>query len=107
MIDSMRAWPAMATLLALAACATYAPTPFWTIREAAFRDLKPGVSTREDVRKQIGVPLSEMHFPRQDEDVWEYRYLEGATVTMTAYLYFDSQGVYKNIFHLYVPRTLR
>lgn len=107
MIKPMRAWLIMAALLSLSACTSYAPTPWWTIRETAFKDLKPGVTTREDVRKQVGVPLSEMYFPRQEEDVWEYRYLEGTTVAMIAYVYFDSKGVYKHTFHMVVSRNRR
>jgi hypothetical protein len=106
-LKPMRAWLAMAALLSLAACTSYAPTPFWTIRETAFKGLTPGVTTKEDVRKQVGVPLSEMYFPRQEEDVWEYRYLEGTTVVMIAYVYFDSKGVYKHTFHMYVSRNRR
>lgn len=83
----------------LAACAgvSYNPTPFWTIHDSAFKSLKPGVSTKDDVRKLIGaVPLTESHFPRLDEDVWEYRYLEGTTIVMLAYLHFDPNGVLKS-----------
>jgi len=93
-----------ALLLVLAACATGPrPTPFWEVPQSAFGTLKPGVSTREDVRSRIGVPQTEMHFPRQNEDVWEYRYLEGTTVRMLAYVYFDAKGVYKYSAHLLDP----
>jgi outer membrane protein assembly factor BamE (lipoprotein component of BamABCDE complex) len=88
---------ATALLVLMAGCATtgYAPTPFWSIREAAFKELKPGTTTKEDVRRQIGIPLTESHFPRQNEDVWEYRYLEGATIRMLADVYFDANGIYR------------
>ena len=86
--------------LFLPACAgplPYNPTPWWTIHESAFRKLKPGVSTKEDVRRDIGVPLTESHFPRLNEDVWEYRYLEGTTIVMLAYVHFDAtSGVLKS-----------
>jgi hypothetical protein len=107
MIRPMHFCSMMAAVLSLAACTSYAPTPWWTIRETAFKDLKPGVTTGEEVRRQVGVPLSEMYFPRQEEDVWEYRYLEGETVPMIAYVYFDSKGVYKHTFHMYVSRNRR
>jgi outer membrane protein assembly factor BamE (lipoprotein component of BamABCDE complex) len=87
---------AAAVLALVAGCATgYAPTPYWTIRDTAFDGLRPGLSTKADVRKALGVPLSEMNFPRQREDVWEYRYLEGTTRVALAYVHFDPQGVYK------------
>jgi hypothetical protein len=87
---------AIALLCFLTGCATaYAPTPFWTIRESAFKELKSGSSTKEDVRRQIGVPMTESHFPRQNEDVWEYRYLEGSTIRMLADVHFDANGIYR------------
>lgn len=92
--------PAAAVSLVLTACAgfpptSYNPTPWWTIHTPAFANLKPGVSTKEDVRKQVGIPLSEMHFPRLNEDAWEYRYLDGTTIVMLAYVHFDPNGVLK------------
>jgi outer membrane protein assembly factor BamE (lipoprotein component of BamABCDE complex) len=97
----------LASLLSLAGCAgyfpPYSPTPWWTIRETAFTNLKPGVTTKEEVRKLVGIPLSEMHFPRQNEDVWEYRYLEGTTIIMIAYVHFGPDGVYKFLFHMLDP----
>jgi hypothetical protein len=51
----------------------YAPTLYTSIHAPAFASLKPGVSTKEDVRKGVGVPLTESHFPRLNEDVWEFR----------------------------------
>jgi len=87
---------AAALLYLLAGCATgYAPTPFWTIRPGAFKELIPGSTTKDDVRRQIGVPVTESHFPRQNEDVWEYRYLEGSTIRMLADVYFDANGFYR------------
>jgi len=91
-------------VLALSACATGpAPTPYWEIRESAFSELKPGASTRDDVRSQIGVPFLETHFPRQNEDVWEYRYLHGTTVRMLAAVYFDANGMFKYTAHMLDP----
>jgi len=83
-------------LFFLSACATsYAPTPFWNIRNAAFKELKAGITTKEDVRRQIGVPLAESHFPGRTRMFWEYRYLEGSTMRMLAYVHFDANGIYK------------
>ncbi len=92
---------ASAVLLSLAACAGYAPTsgysptPYWTIHTPAFANLKPGVTTKAEVRKQVGVPLTETTFPRQGDEVWEYRYIDGTTIVMLAYVHFDSHGVFR------------
>lgn len=75
-------------------CAGYNPTPYWTIKDSAFRSLKPGATTKAEVRNLIGTPLLESSFPRQGEDVWDYRYLDG-TIVMLAYVHFDSRGVVK------------
>jgi outer membrane protein assembly factor BamE (lipoprotein component of BamABCDE complex) len=89
---------AAATTVLLAACAgSYNPTLYTSIHDGAFASLKPGTTSKEDVRKQIGIPLTESHFPRLNEDVWEYRYIEGTTVVMLAYVHFDANtGVLKS-----------
>jgi len=96
-------WLAMAALLFLAACAAnipaYSPTPWWTIKEANFASLKPGVTTKAEVRQLIGAPLLEINFPRKNEEAWEYRYLQGTTTIMLAYVHFGPNGIYKYSFH--------
>jgi outer membrane protein assembly factor BamE (lipoprotein component of BamABCDE complex) len=82
-------------LFSLTACTTYSPTPFWEIKESAFASLKPGISTKADVRSQVGIPLEEGVYPRQGTETWDYRYIEGSTVRMLAHVYFDSNGIYK------------
>lgn len=93
----------MAGLFLLAACAgtitAYSPTDWWTIKEANFAGLKPGVTTKAEVRQLIGAPLLEINFPRQNEEVWEYRYLQGAATVMLGYVHFGPDGVYKRTFH--------
>ena len=88
-----------AVLLSLTACAGYAPgtvpTPYWSIHTPAFDNLKPGVTTKADVRRQVGIPLTEMTFQRQKDEVWEYRYLDGSTIVMLAYVHFDPNGSFK------------
>jgi outer membrane protein assembly factor BamE (lipoprotein component of BamABCDE complex) len=94
----------VAAVVSLAGCATaYAPTPFWNIRDSAFAGLKPGATTKADVLRVVGVPLTEEHFPRQNEDVWEYRYLHGTTVRMLAYVHFNPNGVYTFSDHFLDP----
>jgi hypothetical protein len=91
-----------AAALFLTACAGmspsgYAPTLYTSIHTAAFTGLKPGTSTKEDVRKQVGIPLTESRFPRLNEDVWEYRYIDGTSLVMLAYVHFDAgTGVLKS-----------
>ena len=100
----MRLSLTLAAPLLLAACATgYRPTPYWTIHDTNFNSLQPGVTTKEDVRKAVGEPLLQMHFARQDEDVWDYRYIEGTTMVSLAYLYFTPQGVLKHWEHFLDP----
>ena len=82
-------------LCLLAGCAgDPAVKPWWTIREADFRQFQPGKATKADVRMALGTANLEMTFPRQGEEVWDYRYPDGA-MRMLAWVYFDSQGVYK------------
>jgi outer membrane protein assembly factor BamE (lipoprotein component of BamABCDE complex) len=98
-----RSFSASAILVALAACAGYSPTPYWSLHTPAFDNLKPGVTTQAEVRKQIGAPLTETTFQRKNEVVWEYRYLDGTTIVMLAYLHFDPNGVFKYAEHMLDP----
>ncbi len=84
----------LTALFSLTACAGYSPTPFWEIKESAFASLKPGITTKADVRTQIGIPSEEGIYPRQGVETWDYRYLGGTTVRMLAHVYFDSNGIY-------------
>ncbi|MBI4293526.1 MAG: outer membrane protein assembly factor BamE [Betaproteobacteria bacterium] len=81
----------------------YSPTPYWLVKEAAFANLKPGTSTRDDVLRELGVPMLKSQFPRQAEEVWEYRYLQGTATFMLAHVYFDSKGTYKYSSHMLDP----
>ncbi len=83
-------------LLLLDACATdFHPTPYWMMHESQFRALVAGKTTRDDVLRQIGIPWMDSYFPRQKEEVLEYRYLDASTTRMLAYVYFDANGIYK------------
>jgi outer membrane protein assembly factor BamE (lipoprotein component of BamABCDE complex) len=94
---------ASAVLLALAACTGYSPTPYWSIHTPAFANLKPGVTTQAEVRQQVGTPLTETTFRRKNEQVWEYRYLDGTTIVMLADLHFDPNGVFQYAEHRLDP----
>jgi hypothetical protein len=102
-----RSLSASAVILSLTACAGYAPgslpTPYWRIHTPSFDNLKPGVTTKAEVRKQVGTPLTETSFRRKNEDVWEYRYVDGSTIIMLAYVHFDPSGVFKYAEHYLDP----
>jgi len=88
----------------LGACATgYHPTPYWMMQESQFSALVPGKATKDQVMKDIGVPLMQSFFPRQNEEVWEYRYLDGSATRMLAYVYFTPEGVYKYSYRILDP----
>ncbi len=83
--------------------AGYSPTPYWMVKETAFNNLKSGATTKDDVLREVGVPLLKSFFPRQAEEVWDYRYLQGTATFMLAYVYFDSKGTYKFSSHMLDP----
>lgn len=86
---------ATVSLCLLAGCALDpAVKPWWTLREANFLQLQPGKVSKAEVRTALGGALAEMTFPHQGEEVWDYRYPDGAMV-MLAWVYFDARGVYK------------
>jgi outer membrane protein assembly factor BamE (lipoprotein component of BamABCDE complex) len=76
----------------LAGCAPYHQgRDWWTLDSRTFASIQPGTTTRSDVERDLGRPLLAMNFPRQQEQVWDYRYLNG-TFTYVAELHFDEQG---------------
>ncbi len=88
----------------ISACATnYQFTPYWMIHEEDFDRLIPGKTTKEQVLKNIGIPMVQQNFPRQKEEVWEYRYLLGSATRMLAYVYFGPNGVYKYSYRILDP----
>lgn len=89
---------ALAASVFLSACATsYSPTAFWEVKESALMALKAGVTTKDEVLKQVGKPEFTASFPNIGVEVWDYRYLEGKTRRMIAYVYFDTRGVFKHV----------
>jgi hypothetical protein len=93
---SLRRGLCVAILLVLAAGCAMDPAakPWWTLREANLRQLQSGKATKADVQALLGKPISEMSFPRQGEDVWDIRFVDG-TIVMHAWVYYDTHGVYK------------
>jgi hypothetical protein len=96
MVQVLKGLAAIAvSLCILAGCALDpAVKPWWTLREANFLQLQPGKMNKAEVRTALGRALAEVAFPRQGEEVWDYRYPDGAMV-MLAWVYFDARGVYK------------
>ena len=84
-----------AAVLLMSGCATNpGMKDWWTLREANFRELRPGQSTKADAVRMLGAPLQQMQFPNQMEEVWDYVYPD-QSFTMLAWVYFDAQGTYK------------
>lgn len=84
-------------LAALSACASpegmgwrEGVRPKWTLKEADFAPIKPQ-TTKEEVERLVGKPVSTMTFPRKPEEVWDYRYMLGPQ-TYGASIHFDMQG---------------
>jgi len=82
---------ALATAM-LAGCATYRQgSDWWTLGPDTFASIQPGTTSKEDVERKLGRPLLAINFPRQQDEVWDYRFLNG-TFTYVAELHFDEQG---------------
>ena len=90
-----RLWIVAAAALLLSGC-TSVPgmKDWWTLREADFRALRPGVSTQAETIRILGTPYQRMQFPNQNEEVWDYLYPD-QSFTMLAWVYFDAQGIYR------------
>jgi outer membrane protein assembly factor BamE (lipoprotein component of BamABCDE complex) len=76
----------------LAGCSTYHQgRDWWTVNPQTIASIQPGATSKGDVERQLGRPLLAMNFARQQEEVWDYRYLNG-TFTYVAEMHFDPQG---------------
>lgn len=59
-----------------------------------FARLRPGVTTREEVRRLLGTPTRQTVFDRRGETVWDYRYHDPASGFAHAlHVVFDARGV--------------
>jgi outer membrane protein assembly factor BamE (lipoprotein component of BamABCDE complex) len=89
-----RLFPALVVLLALVGCVTDPGVrPSWTLSDADFRQLRPGMTTAE-VEKSIGKPLLKTTFARLQEEVWDYNYLN-AQLRMRSSVHFNLRGEMK------------
>jgi outer membrane protein assembly factor BamE (lipoprotein component of BamABCDE complex) len=81
----------------LAGCAAHRQVrDWWTLSEQSFSGIRPGATDKADVERQVGAPVMVTSFPRQDEEVWDYRYLNG-TREYAAEVHFDAQGKAKYV----------
>jgi outer membrane protein assembly factor BamE (lipoprotein component of BamABCDE complex) len=83
---------ALAAAAALAGCATQEGVrPKWTLRGGDFASISPQKTSKQDVERLVGKPLTTMVFARLGEEVWDYRYMDGVK-THIAEIHFDMQG---------------
>ena len=79
------------TAVALAGCASHQQgKAYWSLSEESFAPITSS-TTKDDVERLMGKPLLASTFPRQGEEVWDYRYLDGVRVYV-AEVHFDLQG---------------
>ena len=65
----------------LAGCASYQQgRPYYTLKASDFTPLAGAPTTKADVERMYGRPLTAMTFRRQGEEVWDYRFLNGTFV---------------------------
>jgi len=64
--------------------------PKWTLKQSDFNPITPQ-TTKQDVERRLGKPLVATRFPRLQEEVWDYRYMDGVQ-TSVAEIHFDEQG---------------
>ncbi len=94
-LAASKAWLIAASSVLTAGCAVDpSDKPWWTLGDANFRSLRAGETTRAEVRSLLGRPVAEMTFARQGEEVWDYRFPEGAIVVY-ATVHFDTRGTCK------------
>ncbi len=81
-----------AALASVSGCASDpALKPMWTIGPA-FNQIQAGRSTKDDVFRELGKPIHAMTLSRLSEEVWDYRFTDGA-VMMYGSVHFDNRGV--------------
>lgn len=80
---------ALGAAVLLAGCASYQQgRPYYTLRASDFAPLASAPTTKADVERTFGRPLTAMIFARQGEEVWDYRFLNG-TFVYIAEIHFD------------------
>ena len=89
----MRATIAISTLSAamlVGGCAHQQERPWHTLGEKDFAGITAS-TTKSDVQRLVGRPLYMMTFRNLNEEVWDYRFLNG-TFPYMAEVHFDQNG---------------
>lgn len=59
-----------------------------------FASIRPGKTTRDEVRRLLGAPARELYFALKDQQVWDYRYFHELSRYDYAFsVHFNRQGV--------------
>lgn len=59
-----------------------------------FASIRPGKTTRKEVRRLLGAPARELNFELKNEQVWDYRYFDAVSTYDYAFsVSFNPQGV--------------
>ncbi|MDC8756056.1 hypothetical protein [Janthinobacterium fluminis] len=58
-----------------------------------FATIKIGVANKQDVLRSIGRPAETSFLPRQQLEVWSYRYKESGVWDSMMHVHFDRQGI--------------
>lgn len=59
-----------------------------------FASIRPGTTTREEVRRLLGTPAREIYFARKNEHTWDYRYFDEVSRYHYAFsVHFNQRGV--------------
>jgi len=82
----------------LTACAAQEGVrPKWTLQGSDLASITPQ-TTKGEVERRVGKPFVTTVFPRLEEEVWDYRYMDGVQ-TYVAEIHFDMQGRMKYSTH--------
>lgn len=66
--------------------------------DAHFARVRPGETTRDEVRRILGPPAEVTDFPRRGEQVWDYRFRNAWSVTARFVVIFDSRGIVRDTY---------
>ncbi|MBI4292893.1 MAG: outer membrane protein assembly factor BamE [Betaproteobacteria bacterium] len=92
MMRLVRFLAGIVALAMLVGCAETGIRGFWTLRDADFRQLKPGI-TKAQVVAIVGKPPLAVTYPNLRQEVWDYGYMDSQT-RMRAYVFFDAKGIF-------------
>lgn len=70
-------------------------TQVWTLQN--FQAIKVGHDSKEDVLRRIGLPTQVTRYARIPYEVWNYGFKESGVWNSQMSVYFDDQGIVKNV----------